>query len=87
MPYIVAQVLGASWPRRVLYLIASGKRGLRSSARASPPTATASTRPAATRLLAALVTEVVMTFMFLIVILGATGKAPAGFAPIAIGLA
>ena len=65
----------------VLYLIASGKAGLRPRGRASPPTATASTRPAATRCMAALVSEVVMTFMFLIVILGATDKrAPAGFA-------
>ena len=59
---------------------------LRCSA-ASPPTATAITRPASTASLAALVTEVVMTAMFLFIILGAThGRAPAGFAPIAIGL-
>ena len=54
---------------------------------ASPRTATASTRRAATRCFAALVTEVVMTLMFLLIILGATDKrAPHGFAPIAIGL-
>ena len=60
-------------------MIASGKRRASTSPTASPPTATASTRPATTRLLAGLVAEVVLTFMFLIIILGATdGKAPAG---------
>ena len=65
--------------RGVLYLIASGKAGLRPRRRASPRTATASTRRAATRCWPALVTEVVLTFMFLLIILGATDRrAPAG---------
>ena len=69
-------------------LIASGKAGFDLAGAASPPTATASTRRAATRWSPAFVAEVVLTFFFLIVILGATDtRAPAGFAPIAIGLA
>ena len=84
--YVVAQVLGALLAAAVLYFIASGKAGFElSSGLANNGYAEHS--PGGYALVACLVTEVVMTFMFLLVILGATDvRAPQGFAPLAIGL-
>ena len=85
-PYIAAQVIGAVCGAGILLVIASGKPGfdVQSGFAAN---GFAEHSPGGYSLLSALVTEVVLTFMFLLVILGATdGRAPKGFAPIAIGL-
>ena len=86
LPYIIIQVAGAIAGAGVLYLIASGKAGFElSSGLASNGYGEHS--PGGYSLAACLLAEVVMTFMFLMIILGATDKrAPQGFAPIAIGL-
>ncbi|QDZ00046.1 aquaporin Z [Nitratireductor mangrovi] len=87
IPYVIAQVIGAIVAAIVLYVIVSGKADFVSvGGFASNGYGEAS--PGGYSLLSALVIEVVMTFMFLIIILGATtDRVPAGFAPIAIGLA
>jgi aquaporin Z len=86
LPYIISQVLGAVVAGGVLYLIASGKAGFDVSA-GFASNGYGAHSPGGYSLLAVLVTEIVMTMMFLLIILGATDKrAPQGFAPIAIGL-
>lgn len=85
-PYIAAQVAGAIVGAGVLYLIASGKAGFDVSA-GFASNGYGEHSPGQYPLFSALTAEVVLTFMFLMIILGATdGRAPAGFAPIAIGL-
>ena len=86
VPYIIAQVAGAIVAGGVLYVIASGKVGFDVTAGFASNGFDAHS-PGGYTMMAALVTEIVMTMFFLIVILGATDKrAPAGLAPIAIGL-
>jgi len=84
--YVIAQLLGAILAAFVLYLIASGKPGFDLSGGLAA-NGYAEHSPGGYSLGAALLTEVIMTFMFLMVILGSTEpRAPAGFAPLAIGL-
>lgn len=83
--YIVAQVVGACAGAGVLYVIASGAPGFELGGFAANGFAEHS--PGQYSMVSALVAEIVLTFMFLMIILGSTDKrAPAGFAPIAIGL-
>jgi aquaporin Z len=85
--YIVSQVLGGIAGALILYLIASGKADF-STAGGFASNGYGEHSPGGYSMLAALIAEVVLTAFFLIIILGATGKGvPAGFAPIAIGLA
>jgi aquaporin Z len=87
LPYIVAQVLGGLAAGGVLYLIASGKAGFDAGA-GFASNGYAEHSPGGYSMQAALICEVVMTFFFVMIIMGAThGRAPAGFAGIAIGLA
>jgi len=86
IPYIIAQVLGGIAGAGILYLIASGKDGFAAGGFASNGFGEGS--PDGYNMMSVLIAEVVLTFFFLIVILGATHKnAPKGFAGIAIGLA
>jgi aquaporin Z len=87
IPYIIAQVVGAVAAGGVLYLIASGKAGFDASA-GFASNGYGEHSPGEYSLQAALICEIVMTFFFVMIIMGAThGRAPVGFAPIAIGFA
>lgn len=87
LPYVVAQVLGAILAAGVIYMIASGKTGWTPGSGSLASNGYGDHSPGGYSLQAGLISEIVMTFMFLMVIIGATDKrAPAGFAPIAIGL-
>ncbi len=87
LPYIIAQVVGGIIAGGVLYVIAAGQMGFDIAASGFASNGFGEHSPGQYSMLAALVTEVVMTMMFLIVIMGATDKlAPQGFGPIAIGL-
>ena len=86
VPYIVSQVLGAVFAAGVLFVIASGRAGF-DLASGFAANGYGEHSPGGYSLVAALVTEIVMTMMFLVIIMGATDKrAPQGLAPIAIGL-
>ena len=86
LPYVIAQVLGGIAGAGVLYVVASGKAGFSVSG-GFASNGYAAHSPGGYSLLACLVAEMVLTFFFLMIILGSTDKrAPQGFAPIAIGL-
>lgn len=87
LPYIIAQVAGAILGALVLYVIASGAPGFDASASGFASNGYGAHSPGGYSLAAAFTAEVVLTAFFLFIIMGAThGRAPAGFAPIAIGL-
>ncbi|SPL70235.1 aquaporin Z [Acinetobacter stercoris] len=87
IPYIIAQVIGATIAAFVLYLIVQGQAGF-SGTGGFATNGYGDLSPGKYNLTSALIIEVVLTAVFLIVIMGSTDKrAPAGFAPIAIGLA
>ena len=86
VPYVIAQVVGAIAAAGLLFVIASGKAGFDISGGLAS-NGYAEHSPGTYSLMSGFITEVVMTFMFLLIILGATdARAPQGFAPIAIGL-
>jgi len=87
LPYIIAQVAGGIAGAAILFIIASGQTGFDATASGFASNGFGEHSPGGYSMTSALVIEIVMTFMFLFIILGATDKrAPQGFAPIAIGL-
>jgi aquaporin Z len=87
VPYVIAQVVGAVAASALLYVIASGAAGF-DVGKGFASNGYAEHSPGQYSMIACFIMEVVMTMMFLFIIMGAThGKAPAGFAPLAIGLA
>ncbi len=86
-PYIVSQVIGGLIAATVLYFIATGQAGFDVAASGFAANGFGEHSPGQYSMTAALISEIVMTMMFLIIIMGATDeRAPQGFAPIAIGL-
>lgn len=87
LPYVVAQVIGAALGAFILYIIASGAPGFDAVTSGFAANGYGEHSPGGYSLGASFVAEVVLTMMFLFIIMGAThGRAPVGFAPIAIGL-
>ncbi len=88
VPYIIAQIIGGVIGAAILYVIASGKVGFDASASGFAANGFGEHSPGGYSMMSGLITEVVATAFFLFIILSSTDKkAPAGFAPIAIGLA
>lgn len=88
VPYIIAQIIGGVIGAAILYVIASGKVGFDASASGFAANGFGEHSPGGYSMISGLITEVVATAFFLFIILSSTDKkAPAGFAPIAIGLA
>jgi aquaporin Z len=87
LPYIIAQVLGAILAAYTIYAIASGKAGFTLAPNGLAVNGFGELSPGGYSMTAGVIIEVVMTGFFLVIIMGSThGKAPAGFAPLAIGL-